>query len=107
MSEHNIGALLVVDENDKLVGMFTERDVLHCTARGVDLDSEPVENVMSKELITFSPDDDIAVAVQVIADKKKRHLPIVEGDKVVGLVNYRDVVSYLLPEVFYLSEALY
>ncbi len=107
MSEHNIGALLVVDENDKLVGMFTERDVLHCTARGVDLDSEPVENVMSKELITFSPDDDIAVAVQVIADKKKRHLPIVEGDRIVGLVNYRDVVSYLLPEVFYLSEALY
>ncbi len=107
MSEHNIGALLVVDEKDKLVGMFTERDVLHCTARGVDLDSEPVENVMSKELITFSPDDDIAVAVQVIADKKKRHLPIVEGDRIVGLVNYRDVVSYLLPEVFYLSEALY
>ncbi len=107
MSEHNIGALLVVDENDKLVGMFTERDVLHCTARGVDLDSEPVENVMSKELITFSPDDDISVAVQVIADKKKRHLPIVEGDRIVGLINYRDVVSYLLPEVFYLSEALY
>ncbi|RMG73994.1 MAG: CBS domain-containing protein, partial [Nitrospirae bacterium] len=102
MSEHNIGALLVVDENDKLVGMFTERDVLHCTARGIDLDSEPVENVMSKELVTFSPDDDIAVAVQVIADKKKRHLPIVEGDRIVGLVNYRDVVSYLLPEVFYL-----
>ena len=107
MSEHNIGALLVVDENDKLVGMFTERDVVHCTAKGIDLDSEPVENVMSKDLITFSPDDDISVAVQVVAEKKKRHLPVLEGDKIVGLINYRDVVSYLLPEVFYLSEALY
>ncbi len=107
MSEHNIGALLVVDENDKLVGMFTERDVVHCTAKGIDLDSEPVENVMSKELITFSPDDDISVAVQMVAEKKKRHLPVLEGDKIVGLINYRDVVSYLLPEVFYLSEALY
>ncbi|NOX20208.1 MAG: CBS domain-containing protein [Nitrospirae bacterium] len=107
MSDHNIGALLVVDENDKLVGMFTERDVVHCTAKGIDLDSEPVENVMSKDLITFSPDDDISVAVQMVAEKKKRHLPVLEGDKIVGLINYRDVVSYLLPEVFYLSEALY
>jgi NADH-quinone oxidoreductase subunit F/NADP-reducing hydrogenase subunit HndC len=107
MSEHNIGALMVVDENDKLVGMFTERDVLHCTAKGVDLDAEPVGNVMSTDLITFSPDDDISVAVQVVAEKKRRHLPVVEGDRIVGLINYRDVVSYVLPEVFYLSESLY
>jgi len=107
MSEHNIGALMVVDENDKLVGMFTERDVLHCTAKGIDLDAEPVGNVMSTDLLTFSPDDDISVAVQVVAEKKRRHLPVVEGDRIVGLINYRDVVSYVLPEVFYLSESLY
>ena len=107
MSEHNIGALMVVDEDGKLVGMFTERDVLHCTARGIDLESEPVGSVMSSDIMTFSPDDDISVALQVVAEKKRRHLPVVEGDRIVGLVNYRDIVSYVLPEVFYLAEALY
>ncbi len=107
MSEHNIGAVMVVDENNKLVGMFTERDVVHCTAKGIDLESEPVENVMSKDLVTFSPDDDISVAMQTVAEKKKRHLPVLDGDKIVGMITYRDLVSYVLPEVLYLSEAIY
>ncbi|RME67715.1 MAG: CBS domain-containing protein, partial [Nitrospirae bacterium] len=107
MSEKKIGGVMVVDEQGKLVGMVTERDVLHQAAKGVDFSSVKVSDVMSKELVTFSPEDDIAEALATVTQKKKRHLPIVEEGKPVGMITYRDIVSYVLPEVVYMAEEIY
>ncbi|MDA8215970.1 MAG: CBS domain-containing protein [Nitrospiraceae bacterium] len=107
MNERNISAVMVVDDNNKLVGMFTERDVVKCFARNISFDTEIIENIMSREIITFDPSTEISAAISVVANKKMRHLPVVEGDKIVGMVTYRDLVSYVLPEIVYMAEEMY
>lgn len=107
MNERNISAVMVFDDNNKLVGMFTERDVVKCFARNISFDTEIIENVMAKNIITFDPSTEISAAISVVANKKVRHLPVVEGDRVVGMITYRDLVSYVLPEVVYMAEEMY
>ncbi|GER92826.1 NADH-quinone oxidoreductase subunit F [hot springs metagenome] len=107
MNERNISAVMVFGDNNKLVGMFTERDVVRCFDRNINFDTEVIENVMSKDIITFEPSTEISAAISVVANKKVRHLPVVEGDKVVGMVTYRDLVSYVLPEIVYMAEEMY
>ena len=106
MREKNVSGIFVVDENNKLVSLFTERDIIHCVFNNVSLD-KPVENVMDINITTFSPSMEISSAIAVTLRNKKRHLPIVEGDKIVGMITFRDLVSYLLPEICYMAEALY
>ena len=103
----NIGAVLVVDEDDQLVGIFTERDVVHLTAKGVAFGNRPISSAMSRDLITFKASVDVSAAMSVISDHKKRHLPVVEDDKIAGIITYRDLVSYLLPEVVYMAREIY
>ena len=103
----NIGAVLVVDEDDQLVGIFTERDVVHLTAKGVAFGNRPISSAMSRNLITFKASVDVSAAMSVISDHKKRHLPVVEDDKIAGIITYRDLVSYLLPEVVYMAREIY
>jgi len=62
---------------------------------------------MSRNLITFDASTDISAAMSVITSHKKRHLPVVKDKKIVGIITYRDLVSYLLPEVVYMAEDIY
>ncbi len=107
MHQKNIGAVLIVDEKDNLVGIFTERDVVHNAARNVSFETELVANVMSRDLTTFEASVEISEAMAVISEKKKRHLPVVENGKVIGIITYRDFVTYLLPEVVFMAEGIY
>ena len=107
MSERNISCVMVVDDNNKLIGMFTERDVVRCLASNVPCTAEALENVMNKELVTFDPATELSVAISIATNKKKRHLPVVDGDKIVGMITYRDLVTYLLPEIVYMAEDIY
>jgi CBS domain-containing protein len=66
-----------------------------------------ISEVMSRKLVTFEASMEISAAMSLIADKKMRHLPVVEGDKVMGIITYRDFVSYLLPEVIFMAEGIY
>jgi NADH:ubiquinone oxidoreductase subunit F (NADH-binding)/CBS domain-containing protein/(2Fe-2S) ferredoxin len=104
MDGNNIGSLLVVDAEETLIGIFTERDIMHCFARKVSMNDEIMGNVMTPKPITLDSSVDIAVAVQLMSEKKIRHLPITEDEKIVGMISYRDLVSYLLPEVIYMAE---
>jgi CBS domain-containing protein len=62
---------------------------------------------MSRKLTTFAASEEISAAMTVVAEKKMRHLPVVEDDKAIGMITYRDFVSYLLPEVVFLAEGIY
>ena len=104
MTDKNISAVIVVDKNDTLTGMFTERDVVHCVEKNIALDKVPVKDVMGRDIITFEPSTEISAAISVIARKKVRHIPVVEGGKIMGIVTYRDLVSYVLPELIYMAE---
>ncbi len=107
MTDRNISAVMVVDRDDKLTGMFTERDAVHCIPKHISFDKEPVKNVMGRDIISFEPSTEISAAISVIARKQVRHIPVVEDGRIVGIVTYRDLVAYVLPELIYMAEDMY
>jgi NADH-quinone oxidoreductase subunit F/NADP-reducing hydrogenase subunit HndC len=106
MSEKNVSGIFVVDENNKLVSIFTERDIVRCAFNNIPFD-ETIENIMRRDITTFDPSVEISSAISVASRKKIRHIPVVEGDKIVGMITFRDLVSYLLPEICYVAESIY
>jgi len=89
MKENNVGAIPIVD-GEKLVGMITDRDIV---LRGIAEKKPPsskVEVVMSEHLVTITPDTSTEEAAKVMAEHQIRRLPIVEGDKLVGIVALGD-----------------
>lgn len=107
MDGNNVGSILIVDSEEKLIGIFTERDIMHCFAKKVAMNEEVMGSVMTQKPLTLDSSVDIAIAVQLMSEKKIRHLPVTEDEKVVGMISYRDLVSYLLPEVIYMAEDMY
>ncbi len=107
MDGNNIGSILVVDDEEQIIGIFTERDIMHCFAKKVAINEEVMGNVMTPKPITLDSSVDISVAVQLMSEKKIRHLPITDNEKIIGMISYRDLVSYLLPEVIYMAEDMY
>ncbi len=98
MYERNVGSVLVVDDEGKLIGIFTERDLLKLVAQGKPLD-KPVSEYMTKSLIVANPEDPIPKVASVMTEKWIRHIPIVSKDgKPVGIVSIRDVLRYLISE---------
>ncbi len=86
------GSLLVM-ENDGLVGIITERDVMKCIARGLDVNVTPVSAVMTRGVQTVSPYTTVGDAARQMASRWIRHLPVVEDGTVVGMVSQRDLVG--------------
>jgi CBS domain-containing protein len=107
MDSNNVGSILVVDEEKKIVGIFTERDIMHCFAKKIAVNEVALGDVMTQKPVTLDGSIDISVAVKVMSEKKIRHLPVTEDEKVIGMISYRDLVSYLLPEVIYMAEDIY
>ena len=104
MDGHNVGSILILDENDKLVGIFTERDIMHCFAKNIPLWEEKIVNIMTPDPITLEASEDISVAIRIMSEKKIRHLPVMENGKLIGVVSYRFVVAYLLPDVIFMTD---
>lgn len=92
MWRQQTGSLLVMDADD-LVGIITERDVMKAVAQGKDVDATPVSDVMTKDVLTIGPDTTAHEAARHMAARWIRHLPVVEGGRVVGLVSQRDLVG--------------
>lgn len=98
MSKANIGAL-VITENDRPAGIFTERDYLRKVAlEGRSARETRVAEVMSRPLFTATPDDSTRSAMETMTEKRCRHLPVMEGDQMVGIVSLGDLVKHLLSE---------
>ncbi|MBT2687900.1 CBS domain-containing protein [Bacillus sp. ISL-47] len=98
MKELNVGAIPIVD-NNKLVGMITDRDiVLRCVAEKHPASSK-VEDIMSSHLVTVNKDTESREAARLMAEHQIRRLPVVEGDKLVGIVSLGDfAVRHLTDE---------
>ena len=96
MNERRIGALLVV-ERTRPVGIFTERDVLvRVVAAGLDPTSTPVGEVMTRSPVTVRSDVTVAQAMMVITEKRCRHLPVIDGTRLCGLISIGDLTSWLV-----------
>ncbi|MFQ5999979.1 MAG: cyclic nucleotide-binding/CBS domain-containing protein [Candidatus Bathyarchaeia archaeon] len=93
MNEHEIGCLIVVDEEEKPVGILTERDLLRrVLAKRKDPVRIKVSQVMSKPLVTGTPHMDLEDAARLMFKKKIKKLPVVEDGRLVGLVTLTDMV---------------
>ncbi len=98
MAEKNVGALLVI-EGDKLRGIFSERDyarkvILH----GKSSKEIPVKEIMSADVFTIRPQQSIEECMALMTNKRIRHLPVIEENKLVGLISIGDVVKAIISE---------
>jgi CBS domain-containing protein len=84
---------IVVTSNEMLVGILTERDVLRAAAAGVDLNSSPISGWMTRDPETAGPDLDSEEAAQIMLSRGFRHLPVVDGNTIMGIVSLRDVLA--------------
>ncbi len=95
--EHNRGSLPVCDAKGELVGIITARDIVRkCFARIDGCDNIKVKDVMTKEVVVGTLEDDADYAVMAMKQKRIRHLPIVDNKKVVGMVSMRDLLDVQL-----------
>jgi CBS domain-containing protein len=99
MLEENVGAVVVCEE-ERLVGIFTERDVLRLAGEGTAFGELKLRDVMTTRVLTLTPDVDVTDAARLMRDKKIRHVPVVEGENVLGMVGIRDVMGALVERVW-------
>ncbi len=97
MYMHNVGSVLVIDEDEKPVGIFTERDLVRVVAEGISLDT-PLMKVMSRKLITANASESVISAAMKMIENNIRHLPVVEEGRAVGMVSIRDLVRALMAQ---------
>lgn len=92
MSEHNIGAIPVVNNNGEMVGIVTDRDItLRATAQGEASQTRVSEVMTAQEIVKGTPDMDIHQAAQLMAEQQIRRLPVVENGQIVGMVSLGDL----------------
>jgi CBS domain-containing protein len=96
MVDRNVGAVLVLDDG-RLTGILTERDVLRAVARGLR-DDMRVADCMTAHPETIGPDDTTDHAVVLMLHGGFRHLPVVQGDNLVGVISIRDLVGLVLQD---------
>ncbi len=92
MVEKRVGALLVRGENGALEGIITERDIMRAVHDEMPLDESPVGDVMTRDVVTGSPEDHVEYAMNEMTEKRFRHMPIVEGDNLLGVLSIGDIV---------------
>jgi acetoin utilization protein AcuB len=105
MQEHGIGSV-VVEQEGQLVGILTERDVMHAAAQLGDVGQARVADHMTAPVVTASPNWDVTVAAAEMHDRRIRHLVVVvEQAGALGVLSVRDVMSVFLPERVHRQEA--
>lgn len=94
LTNHRIGAVLVMEDGERPVGILSERDIVRRIAHdGAAALSLTAAEVMTRELITASPDDTVASIMSIMTERRIRHVPIVQDRHVVGVVSIGDVVK--------------
>jgi len=92
LAQHNIGALVVVDGPGP-VGIVSERDIVRALARTESILIQPIASIMTREVIIGTPQDDLIAVGNTMTERRIRHLPVVEGGRLVGIVSIGDVVK--------------
>ncbi len=99
MSEKNIGAIIIVDNNDFPIGIFSERDYARkIILKGKNSNDTLLDDVMTKELITVTRDHKVDQCMEIMVEKKIRHLPVLEDKKVVGIISIGDLLKIMIKE---------
>jgi CBS domain-containing protein len=98
MADNNVGALVVVKE-EKVVGIFSERDFLQITVKHGKLPLDtPIKELMSSRVCYVRPEQTIEECMALMTEKRTRHLPVIDGEKLIGIVSIGDVVKNIIAE---------
>jgi CBS domain-containing protein len=109
MADKNIGAVLVTDKSGKLAGILSERDYARkMMIKGRDSHSTKVKEIMTTLVVSINPETRLRDCMSLMTEKRIRHLPVFQGEKLVGVVSIGDVVKSLLSEQDYvISQQAY
>ena len=106
LGTRRIGALPVI-EDGRIVGIISERDVIYCLKdHGADVLDWPVSRAMSSPAITASPDTEVLSALALMTQRRIRHLPVVEGGRITGIVSIGDLVKHRMERIEAEAEAM-
>lgn len=96
MAEKNIGSLVVM-ERDKIVGMITERHYArNVVLKGKTSPTTPIRDIMEKQVVVAQPEQSIDQCMAVMTDRRIRHLPVVDGEKLIGVISIGDLVKSII-----------
>lgn len=99
MSTKKVGVAVVTDKNGRIAGILSERDIVSgITQFGKGVVDMPVRNLMTSLVATCKPDDSVKLVMETMSSRRIRHLPVVEGDELIGIVSIGDAVNYRLKE---------
>ena len=99
MSEKNISAIIIIDNNDFPIGIFSERDYARkIILKGKSSKDTLLDEVMTKELITVTRDYKVDQCMEIMNEKKIRHLPVLENKKIIDIISIRDVLKIMIKE---------
>ncbi len=94
MAKNNIGAVPVLDDGGKLKGIFSERDLMiRCAARKINMEVTPVDEVMTRGVILMEAHDSYNDCMKIMQQEGIRHMPVREGEKLIGVVSMRDLMQ--------------
>ena len=107
LTRHRIGALVVLGAEERVIGILSERDIVRALSeQGAGALKQPLSQVMTRTVITCSEADPISEIMDRMTRGRFRHIPVVEQDRLVGIVSIGDVVKQRLTEMERESEAL-
>jgi CBS domain-containing protein len=94
LAEHNVGALVVSSDGAKVDGIVSERDVVRRLHSEPDVLAATVASIMTDEVHTCAPDDSLDEMMSVMTERRIRHVPVCDGDRLVGIISIGDVVKH-------------
>jgi CBS domain-containing protein len=107
LTKHRIGAAVILGAGGRVAGILSERDIVHAiAARGTAALDEPLSQSMTREVMTCEPDAPITSIMECMTNGKFRHMPVVEGGRLAGIVSIGDIVKQRLGEMEQESEAM-
>jgi CBS domain-containing protein len=90
MGLRRIGSILVL-EGERLIGIFTERDIVHALSQDIAATGEPISYFMTRNPVTITPETDAQQALELMLERHFRHLPVMDSGRLVGMVSIRDL----------------
>jgi len=107
LAQHGIGCLVIVGDDDKIAGIMSERDLMRAISQGgAEVLTEPVSNFMTKTVMTAGKTDTINQLMSQMTTRQFRHMPVVERDRLIGLVSIGDLVKIHVADAEFESGAM-